>query len=138
MNIKDEIKLELLDIIISKLEEDLLFDFDKFRYGDFVFFLYSNFIEIKIDNKNNNFIPLCVSVNFMKLTLNKEFIWFFDNNPFKKKINKICDLCTERNKLIEKQKKIKDNEMLISHLPEERKKNIYREAKLKRIINDEN
>jgi len=50
--------------------------------------------------------------------------------------NKIYSILTQRKAEKDRQASLKQNEKLISCLPEERKKQIYREAKLKRIINE--
>jgi len=133
MNIKDEIKSELLDVCLSKLREDLMFDFNNFKYGDY-FFKFDNlfFNELKIKLRKSKEFTSTTAYTIKDV---KEIIWYFTKDKEnKKKIKEIWKLYKKRNAIKKRQKHIKENEDLINGLPESRQKAIYREAKLKRII----
>lgn len=136
----NEIINECLDHLISKLEENILIE--DFNYGKFSFDLYTssvkiNYIERYYSDNSPRFKRL---VEYDFYNEYPEPIWFWYNREKKDrltKLNKIYNLLNERKKAKERQEQLKQNEVLISCLPEDRQKQIYRESKLKRIIENE-
>jgi len=136
-----EILNECVEHFISKMEENILSD--DFDFGKFRFFIYTNSLEIKYvtytySSGDHNYDTL-IEFNFSKNEY-PEIIWFWYNKEKKKDIlqrNKIRNILKQRKVEKDRQEKLKQNETLISCLPEERQKQIYRTAKLKRITKDE-
>jgi hypothetical protein len=155
-NIKNEIINELLDVLLSKLEENLRFDENNFKYGKYYFDICHTTVWIKYyTNSYSSSSSKLHEINFdQKLPLiKKSRIWDIfisldklnkrkeienNLNYYNNRHNKIVELLLQRNILIEREKEIKINKEYISLLPEERQKQILRSAKINRIIDDEN
>jgi hypothetical protein len=133
---------ECLYHLIFKLEENILFDYYNYTYGKITYRIYSSSIRLDYcrrvfqDGSWDN--EKLIEMDFDKKEYPKR-MWFWYDKEKKEEItrmNKIYSLLVNRNLAIERQEILKRNETIISCLPEERQKQIYREAKLKRITSD--
>lgn len=141
--VRNEIINECLDFLISKLEEDILCD--RILYGKFSFYIWEDCHQIimyycdYITKNGEDHITKLETFDFDRLQYPK--IKYFWHNKNKKedltRKNKIYMLLRKRYKELILQGDIENNKALISCLPEDRQKQIYRESKLNRII-DEN
>jgi len=136
--VKKQIVNECLDHLISKLEEDILFNIETYKYGKFSYRIINpdktRRIEIKYDTLYSCTTLVDIDLyNYPKIV----FFWYNKNNKENiRRLNKLYKLGNLRSDAKLRQDNILLNKTLIDCLPEDRQKNIYREAKLKRIIED--
>jgi len=135
---KKNIIHKCLDYLIQKLEEDISSDI---KFGKFVYSFYNLGVKIRyLSWSNSHGLGEYSDLIDYDLEEYPKIIYFWYNKNKKTeyaKLNKLYILLKKRNIVIEKQKEIEKNKILIDCLPEDQQKQIYREAKLKRII-DEN
>jgi len=139
--IKQEIYIELLDVLIKKLEEEIDFDKNYFSYGDFFFDWTGRSAEKKVVIKlsYNEIKPgkaIGNGSNFEIIEiekLKKPYFWLNKKEKsLRKKHIKLKNLMLKRKNFYDKQ----EHEKYLSHLPKDRKKQLMREIKLKHILKD--
>ena len=119
-----------------------MFNFGVFRYGDFFYNCYITSYNFTVE------ISLKRTAGYSDISINKikfkseiknfidTIVFFFDSDNVKRvkrRNRKIYKLLKERKRVTNIQDELRENEEFISHLPEERQKQIYRTAKLERI-----
>ena len=152
MSLKNSIKLEILNYVISELEKDILCEISNLRYGEFTFkynlsvnYNSMNKVDSKIGDitikspagRNSSYYTdiFYVTIKQTKTKFFKPWIKLTEEDII---INKIYDLFIERYFAKIRLKEMESNKKLLDFLPEERRKNIERELKLKRITKNEN
>jgi len=153
MDIEKLIKIEICQLIISKLEEDILYKFENFTYGSYkISEIYLNLDDYYIKKQDLGKIKVEVSrilsnagatryeeifsieIKRNKKTFKNYFHLFQTKTEYDILIDKIYNLLLERIDAKNRQKEYGKNAKLVEFLPTERKIQFLREQKLNRII----
>jgi hypothetical protein len=147
MKLKDTIKHDIIRYFISEMNKDITKIYlSNIKYG---FYSYKceidydkedknnlGYIEIKLKSENSSYGENIFTVNVIKNV--EGGFWFLKKEltEYEKLQNELFDLFIRRREAKRREAEIKENEKLLSGLPPEKRKNIVREQKLERIIED--